>query len=33
MTMKGTPVPPEGLDHVKDLERWLLEHPNDGMVR
>ena len=33
MTMKGEPVPPEGLDHIKSLERWLLEHPNDAMVR
>ena len=33
MTMKGEPVPPEGLDHIKDLERWLLDHPNDAMVR
>ena len=33
MTMKGEPVPPEGLDHIRSLERWLLEHPNDAMVR
>ena len=33
MTMKGTPVPPEGLDHIKGLEKWLEQYPNDVMVR
>ena len=33
MTMKGTPVPPEGLDHIKGLEKWLEQYPNDAMVR
>ena len=33
MTMIGEPVQPEGLDIIKDLERWLQEHPNDKMVQ
>ena len=33
MTMKGEPVPPEGLDHIKSLQKWLEQHPNDVMVR
>ena len=33
MTMKGEPVPPEGLDHIKSLQQWLEQHPNDVMVR
>ena len=33
MTMKGEPVPPEGLDHIKTLQKWLEQHPNDVMVR
>ena len=33
MTMKGTPVPPEGMDHIKALEQWLEQYPNDVMVR
>ena len=33
MTMMGEPVQPEGLDIIKDLERWLQQHPNDAMVR
>ena len=24
ITIFAEPVPPEGLDHIKDLERWLL---------
>ena len=31
--MMGEPVQPEGLDIIKDLERWLQQHPNDAMVR
>ena len=33
MTMKGEPVPPEGLDHIKSLQKWLEQYPNDVMVR
>ena len=33
MTMKGEPVPPEGLDHIKELQKWLEQYPNDVMVR
>ena len=33
MTMKGETVPPEGLDHIKSLQKWLEQHPNDIMVR
>ena len=33
MTMKGEPVPPEGLDHIKALQKWLEQYPNDVMVR
>ena len=33
MTMKGEPVPPEGLDHINSLQKWLEQHPNDVMVR
>ena len=33
MTMKGEPVPAEGLDHIKALEKWLEQYPNDVMVR
>ena len=33
MTMKGEPVPPEGLDYIKGLEQWLEQYPNDVMVR
>ena len=33
MTMKGEAVPPEGLDHIKSLQQWLEQHPNDVMVR
>ena len=33
MTMKGEPVPPEGLDHIKTLQKWLEQYPNDVMVR
>ena len=33
MTMKGEPVPPEGLDHIKSLQQWLEQHPNDVLVR
>ena len=33
MTMKGEPVPPEGLDIIRSLEQWLQQHPNDAMVR
>ena len=33
MSMKGEPVPPEGLDYIKSLEQWLEQHPNDVMVR
>ena len=31
--MTGEPVPPEGLDHIRNLEQWLLNHPDDAMVR
>ena len=31
--MKGEPVPPEGLDHINSLQKWLEQHPNDVMVR
>ena len=27
MTMKGEPVPPEGLDHIKSLQQWLETAP------
>ena len=30
--MKGEPVLPEGLDIIRNLERWLQDHPNDAMV-
>ena len=33
MTMMSEPVPPEGLDIIRELERWLQEHPNDTMVQ
>ena len=33
MTMKGELVPPEGLDHIKTLQKWLEQYPNDVMVR
>ena len=33
MTMLTEPVPPEGLDIIRDLERWLHQYPNDAMVR
>ena len=33
MTMKGEPVPPEGLDYIKGLQRWLEQYPNDVAVR
>ena len=33
MTMKGEPVPPDGLDHIKTLQKWLEQYPNDVMVR
>ena len=33
MTMKGEPVPPEGLDHIKELQKWLEQYPNDVIVR
>ena len=33
MTMKGEPVPAEGLDHIKALDKWLEQYPNDVMVR
>ena len=33
MTMKGEPVPPEGLDHIRALQKWLEQYPNDVMVR
>ena len=33
MTMKGEPVPPEGLDHIKSLQQWMEQYPNDAMVR
>ena len=33
MTMNGEPVQPEGLDLMRDLEQWLLEHPNDYQVQ
>ena len=33
MTMKGEPVPAEGLDHIKALEKWLEQYSNDVMVR
>ena len=29
MTMKGEPVPAEGLDYIKALEKWLDQYPND----
>ena len=33
MMIKGEPVPAEGLDHIKALEKWLEQYPNDVMVR
>ena len=33
MTMNGVPVPAEGLDHIKALEKWLEQYPNDVTVR
>ena len=33
MSMNGEPVPPEGLDYIKNLEQWLEQYPNDVMVR
>ena len=33
MTMQAEPVQPEGLDIIKELERWLQQYPNDVMVR
>ena len=33
MSMNGEPVPPEGLDYIKNLEQWLEQYPNDVIVR
>ena len=33
MTMQGEPVPPEGLDHINSLQKWLEQHLNDVMLR
>ena len=31
--MIGEPVLPEGLDIIRDLEKWPQDHPNDAMVQ
>ena len=30
--MTGEPVPPDGLEHIEALQRWIQEHPNDSEV-